>query len=186
MKKLAVILSLLPALATAECVLNDRTVTRVTATISERSTIRPEVVPAIGGGKKCMVTFRVRIGNDWHSAFGEHTWAGDRSRDEACARAVQIAENDVRDRVGRTQAISEKTMVCTDNPELDALRRTNPGTMGPSHQFRPHPDYPNRFWHNGAQCRMFLEPAWNGRDIQSFQGIICQVQDDIWVVVDKF
>ena len=55
MKKLAVILSLLPALATAECVLNDRTVTRVTATISERSTIRPEVVPALGGGKKDFV-----------------------------------------------------------------------------------------------------------------------------------
>lgn len=186
MKKLAVILTLLPALATAECVLNDRTVTRVTATIAERSTIRPEVVPALNGGKKCMVTFRVRIGNDWHSAFGEYTWPGDRPREEACARAVQAAENDVRERVGRTQAVSEKTMICTDNPELDSLRRTNPGTMGPSHQFRPHPDYPNRFWHNGAQCRWFLEPAWTGRDIQTFQGVICQVQDDIWVVVDKF
>jgi len=186
MKKLAVILALMPGLATAECVLNDRTVSRTTATILERSTIRPEVVPTIGGNKKCMVTFRVRIGADWHSAFGEYVWPGDRPREEACARAVKLAEDDVRERVGRTQTVSEKTMICTDQPELDVLRQTNPGTMAPSHQFRPHPDYPKRFWHNGAQCRWFLEPAWTGRDIQTFQGVICQVQDDIWVVVDKF
>jgi len=51
MKKLAVILALLPGLAIAECVLNDRTVSRTTATIVERSAIRPEVVPTIGAIK---------------------------------------------------------------------------------------------------------------------------------------
>jgi len=186
MKKLAVILTLLPALTLADCVLNDRTVSRTTVAIAERSVIRPEVVPALNGGRKCMVTFRVRINNDWHSAFGEYEWAGDRPREEACARAVKIAEDEVRERVGRVQTISEKTMICTDQPDLDVLKRTNPGTMAPLHQFRPNPDYPGRFWHNGAQCQMFLEPNWTGRDIRTFRGVICQVQDNLWVVVDKF
>ena len=187
MKKSLIALCLAPVMAVAQqCVLQEKTVSRVAVVIAERSDVRAEVVPGFSGGRKCMVNFRARIGAEWHTAFGEYEWPGDRPRDEACARAVKIAEDDVRERVGRTQIVSEKTMICTDQPDLDALRQTNPGTMAPSHQFRPHPDYPNRFWHNGAQCRMFIESAWNGRDIQPFQGIICRVQDDIWVVVDKF
>ena len=108
MKRLIALAVLIPALATAECVLQDRTVSRNSVTILERSKITPEVVPAINGGRKCMVTFRARIGAEWHSAHGEHTWAGDRPREEACAQAVRNAEDDVRERVGRTQSVSEK------------------------------------------------------------------------------
>ena len=61
-------LALIPATVLAsECVLQDRTVSRNSATILERSKITPEVVPSINNGRKCMVTFRVRIGPDWHS-----------------------------------------------------------------------------------------------------------------------
>jgi hypothetical protein len=144
-------LALIPATVLAgECVLQERTVTRATVTIAERSRITPEVVPTVNNGKRCMVTFRVRIGSEWHSAFGEHEWAGDRPREEACAVAVSRAEDEVRERVGRRITASEKTMVCSDRPDLDALRSTNPGTIAELHQFRPHPDHPREFWHNGA------------------------------------
>ena len=144
-------LALIPATVLAgECVLQERTVTRATVTIAERSKITPEVVPSVNNGKRCMVTFRVRIGSEWHSAFGEHEWAGDRPREEACAVAVSRAEDEVRDRVGRRLTASEKTMVCSDRPDLDTLRSTNPGTIAELHQFRPHPDHPREFWHNMA------------------------------------
>jgi hypothetical protein len=75
MKRLLV-LALIPATVLAsECVLQDRTVSRSAVTIVERSRITPEVVPSITGGKKCMVTFRGRIGADWNSAHGEYEWA---------------------------------------------------------------------------------------------------------------
>jgi hypothetical protein len=180
-------LALIPATVLAsECVLQDRTVSRSAVTIAERSKITPQVVPSINNGRKCMVTFRARIGADWHTAHGEHTWAGDRPREEACAQAVRNAEDEVRERVGRTQSVSEKTMVCSDRPDLDALRSTNPGTIAELHQFRPHPSYPDRFWHNGAQCRWFLDSGWNGRDVQTMNGVICQLSNQKWVVVDKF
>jgi hypothetical protein len=134
-------LALIPATVLAsECVLQDRTVSRSAVNIVERSKITPEVVPSVNNGKKCMVSFRVRIGTDWHSAFGEYEWAGDRPREEACAVAVTRAESEVRERVGRTQTVSEKTMICSDRPDLDALRSTNPGTVAELHQYRPHPD----------------------------------------------
>ena len=180
-------LALIPAtVMAADCVMQDRTVTRSAVTIVERSKITPEVVSAMGGGKRCMVSFRVRIGNDWHSAHGEYEWPGDRPREEACAVAVSRAEDSVRERVGKLQTMSEKTMVCSDRPDLDALRSTNPGTVAELHQFRPHPDYPREFWHNGAPCRYFLDSAYVQNDVRTFQGVICKVHDSRWVVVDKW
>ena len=170
----------------SECVLQDRTVSRSTVVIAERSRITPEVVPSVNNGRKCMVTFRVRIGADWHSAHGEYEWAGDRPREEACTVAVKRAEDEVRERVGRLQTINEKTMICSDRPDLDALRSTNPGTVAELHQFRPHPDFPREFWHNGAPCRYFLDSAYVQQDVRTFQGVICKIHDSKWVVVDKW
>lgn len=179
--------ALIPATVLAgECVLQERTVSRNSVTIAERSKITPVVVPSVNNNRKCIVTFSVRINNEWHSAFGEHEWSGDRPREEACARAVKNAEDDVRERVGRTQSVSEKTLMCSDRPDLDELRSTNPGTVAELHQFRPHPDFPREFWHNGAPCRYFLDSTYVRSDVRTFQGVICKVHDTRWVVVDKW
>lgn len=180
------ILLLLPTVVAAECVLQDRVLQRSEAVISERSQLRSEVVPSITGGRKCMVSYRARIGTEWHSAFGEHEWPGDRPREEACARALAQADEQVRQRVGRAHSVGEKVLICSDNPDLKTLRQTNPGTIGKLAQFRPHPDRARLFWHNGAQCRYFLDSQFTGADIHTWQGIICQLQGDAWVVVDKF
>lgn len=187
MKKL-LIACLIPSavIANDQCVLQDRTVSRATVVIAERDNVRTEVVPGFGGGRKCMVNFRARIGANWHTAFGEYEWPGDRPREEACAVAVKRAEDSVRERVGRSQIISEKTLICNDNPDLRTLRQVNPGTIGELSQFRPHPDYTREFWHNGAPCRFFLDSTYVGSDIRTFQGVICKVHDSKWVVVDKF
>ena len=186
MKRLLISLLIPGAAMAQQCVLQNQTVTRNAVVITERSPIRTEVVPAIGGGKKCMVNFRVRIGADWHTAFGEHEWAGDRPREEACAVAVQRAESLVRSRVGSSQVVTENTLICNENPELNALRTLNPGTVAELHQFRPHPDYPREFWHNGARCRFILDTVFGAVGLRTLQGVICQLQDTKWVVVDKF
>jgi len=180
-------LALIPATVLAsDCVLQDRTVSRSTVTIAERSKIKPEVVPSINNGRKCMVTFRVRIGSDWHSAHGEYEWAGDRPREEACAVAVKRAEDSVRDQVAASRVISEKILVCRDDLTLDTIRQANPGTVADLAQFRPHPDYPKEFWYNGTRCRWFLDTGFTGRDVRTWQGIICEIHGSKWVVVDKF
>lgn len=186
MRKLLISLILPGAALAQQCVLQDRTVSRGYVTIAERADIRTEVVPGFAGGKKCMVNFRARIGNEWHTAFGENEWDGNRPREEACAVALRRAEDSVRERVGRSQVVSEKTLICRDNPELDIMRQANPGSIGNLSQFRPHPEYPREFWYNGAPCRFFLDSQFTGRDIRTFQGVICKVQDSKWVVVDKF
>lgn len=174
------------SMASEQCVLHDRTVSRGTVTIAERTTIKTEVVPSTNNRRRCMVNFRARIGAEWHTAFGEHEWDGHSAREQACTVAVKRAEDDLLERVGKSQVVSEKILICNDNPDLRTLKQTNPGTVADLSQFRPHPEYTKEFGHNGTVCRWFLDSMYTGRDIRTFQGIICRIQDNRWVVVDKF
>lgn len=185
MKKALILLLLPTALYAQECVLQDRSVTKTSVVIAERSPIRRDVVTT-ASGKKCIVDFRARVGVNWHTAFGEHSWSGDRPENEACAIAVSRADDSVRERVGKNQTTSEKILVCKDQPKLSILASTQVGTVGDVGQFRPHPEYPNRFYHNGTECKWFVESNFVARDIRTYQGIICQIREGKWVVTDKF
>lgn len=189
MKTAASIIMMLTFTTTAwadACRMQERTVTQYRVIIQERSAISRDVVSMPGGGRKCMVNFRVRIGNSWHTAHGEHIWDGNQSSNEACAQAVIRAEDSVRERVGRGSSLTERVLICDDRPDLQELRESVVGTTGRNHQFRPHPDYAQRFWHRGAECRWFVEPTLTDRGLYNFQGIICELGRDQWVVVDKF
>ena len=133
-----------------------------------------------------MVTFKARVGSTWYWANGQYDWLGDRPEAEACAVAVARAEDSVRTQVAPSMVASQKTLICSDNPQLEVLQQTNPGTVGALHQFRPHPTYTKEFWHKGTHCRWFIDSTFQNRDVYTYQGIICQIQKDQWVVVDKF
>ena len=187
-KHLIGIAALVPVMALAQdhCVLQQRTVSKTQAVITERDTIRRDIVPYFDGQRMCIVDFRVKINNQWHSAHGQYIWPGDRPAQEACAQAVKQAEDEVRQRVGRTLSTSENVLVCKDRPELVSISGSVVGSVGKISQFRPHPDRPERFWHEGTQCQMGVEPACVQGKSRSFQGVICQVKGDNWVVVDKY
>lgn len=178
-------LALVSVCVHADCILQDKTVSQSSAVIAERTQITATVVPD-PVGKRCLVTFRARVGATWYTAQGDYAWPGDTPRDSACAVAVKRAEDSVRDQVASSRVISEKILICRDDPTLDTIRQTNPGTVGELSQFRPHPDYPRSFWHNGTQCRWFLDTGYTGKTVRTWQGIICKIHDSKWVVVDKF
>lgn len=187
MKKFLILFCLpLAVHANDTCVLQDKSVIRNSISISERSNIRKDVVPMPNGHRKCIVDFKVRVNLEWHTAFGEYTWSGTRPENEACAIAVTRGEDDVKQRIGRNQSMSERILICKDQPKLNILSSTAVGTVGEVGQFRPHPEHTGRFYHQGTQCKWFVDSAFTGRDVRTFQGIICQVKSDQWVVVDKF
>ena len=187
-KHLIGIAAMVPVMAMAnnDCVLQQRTVSTTQVVISERDSIRRDIVPYFDGQRMCIVDFRVKINNQWHTAHGQYIWPGDRPAQEACAQAVKQAEDEVRQRVGRTLSTSENILVCKNRPELASISGSVVGSVGKVSQFRPHPDRPEKFWHEGTQCQMFVESAFVREKIRSFQGVICQVKGDDWVVVDKY
>jgi hypothetical protein len=170
----------------ADCILKSKSVSKDTAVIIERSAIKRTVVPDPSNGKKCVVDFSVRIGQNWYRAFGEYVWDGDRPSGEACAAAVALAEKDVLAQTGNRSVMGEDILICTDDPDHNKLPNTNPGTIARLDQYRLHPDYPNDFYYNGTRCRFFLEPLYQNRNVVNYTGVICQLYDDKWAVVDKF
>lgn len=187
--KLTWLMLLVPSLVLAnaeQCVIQQRTVSQGNVDIQERSNVTREITPLPSGQWRCQVSFKAKIGSVWHTALGEYDWPGDRSQEEACGIAVKTATDNLRQRVGSTKLITDQVVICRDQPDLLTLKDTKPGTVAQLHQFRPHPDFPNAFWHQGTRCRWFLESQYRVKDIYTFQGIICEVQSGGWVVLDKF
>jgi len=172
--------------AWADCIIKQKQVAKSTDVIIERSNIKRWIVPEPNNAKKCVVDFSVRIKQNWYRAYGEYVWDGDRPSGEACAAAVSMAEKDVLAQTGNRSVMSEDILICTDDPDRDKLPNTNPGTIARLEQYRLHPDYPNDFYYNGTRCRFFLEPMYQNRNVLNYTGVICQMHDDKWAVVDKF
>jgi hypothetical protein len=186
-RQLLIVSLLAPVLALAQqCVLQTRTVTQGQIQIEERSQVSAQIVPVPGGDQRCMISMRGRVGATWYTGFGEFVFPRTGSPEQACVSARSRAEASITSQAGSRQVATDSTLVCREDPTLDALRRTDVGTVAKLAQYRPHPDYPNDFRHNGTRCRWFLDPAWTGRELRTGQGIICQLQDDNYVVVDKF
>jgi hypothetical protein len=101
-------LALVAGYSYADCVLQDKIVSQSSAVIAERTQITATVVPDPQAGKRCLVTFRARVGAAWYTANGEYAWPGDTPRDSACAVAVKRAEDSVREQVALSRVISEK------------------------------------------------------------------------------
>ena len=176
-----------PAVALAQqCVLQTKTVTQGQVQIEERTQVTAQIVPVPGGEHRCMISMRGRVAATWYTGFGESVFAQPSASEQACGIARQRAEASITAQAGSKQVATDSTLVCKEDPTLDALRNTDIGTVAKLAQYRPHPDYPNEFRHNGTRCRWFLDPAWTGRDLRTGQGIICQLQNDNYVVVDKF
>lgn len=169
-----------------DCVMTQRTITKQKMTITERGQIRSDVIRDTDGTSRCVVSFKVRIGDNWYQAHGENRWDSQRPSAEACAAAVTQAERDAVAQAQKRTVQSEDILMCQENPDANRLRTMNPGTIGNNEQFRPHPDYPGYFFHNGTRCRHFLENAYNGRDVRAYSGVICELESQKWVVVDRF
>ena len=184
--KLFLIALSIPSFALAqECVLHKKTITHNRAVIDEIAQITSTVVPAVNG-KRCIVNFRARIGATWNTGYGDYSWDGTRPAEEACALALEKGKDAVKSRHEQTQTFSDNLLVCNDQTDLATLKNLNPGTVAKLAQFRPHPKFLSDFWYNGTRCRWILDTNWIGNDVRTFQGIICHLQDQNWVVVDKF
>lgn len=182
------ILVALPLTAQATCVIVDRTAVDSTAEIRQRSGLQTRTLPAPGltGWSRCEVVFHAQIGDRWYLTQGHYDWPGDRPAAEACGIAQTRADAQARVLAGPSTIATHQTMICSDHPSAQQVQSAQIGQTAALHQFQPHPNFPQEFWHNGSRCRWFVEPHFRARDIHHYQGVICQLRQEAWVVVDKF
>lgn len=186
MKLLSMLLTV-PALALAgECVITSKTASHSQAQITERDAYMQNIVPAMNDRRRCLVSFRAKINNQWFTAHGDQEFDYGQSARLACDMARVKAESQVRAQTGNASVATESVMVCSDQPQHQTLRQTHIGTIGHMSQFRPNPERPLEFAHNGSRCRWFLDREFRAGFLVPFQGIVCHVNDQNWIVVDKF
>lgn len=172
--------------AQQNCVLQEKTINQSTASIRETTDIRKDVVPWDANQKKCIVSFKALVGDTWYSANGDFVWDGELPAGEACAAAVTRAKKDLVNSIKPGRVTSEDVLICRDDENNTQISNAQVGSYVDISQLKPHPFYPKRFYHNGAECRWFLESSWTGKDIKQYQGVACKLEPNKWVVADKF
>jgi hypothetical protein len=171
--------------AWAECDLKEDSVVTNTVKILEKEIVSRAVTPN-SRGRSCGVDARFRVGSEWHVQAGDADWQENETIQQTCARAMDMAERSLTERIGRANIQSRKLVVCRDDGNYRRLDNYEVGTVRQLHQYRPHPTYPKSFVHNGTQCRFFLDTKMQEKDIYTYQGVICEIGRDQWAVVDKF
>jgi hypothetical protein len=169
-----------------ECVMQQKISTQTKTVISEVTDIRKDIIPWGKGDKKCLVKFKALIEGQWHSAYGEYIWDGELPASDACGAAVTKAKKDLTQSVKPANIVSEDVLICNDDKTQNKLKEAKVGSIIDIGQVRPHPNFTSRFYHNGTECRWFLDSSWTGKDIRQYQGVACKLEPSKWVVVDKF
>jgi hypothetical protein len=168
----------------AECVLQESTINTFDGVVEQRDSIVRDIIPVNSNTLKCMVRYKAKVNGEWHTTTGEYTYT-DKNSQMACGQAVINADKNLLTRLSNNHLSSQQVLVCHDDDKQMTLHKTDIGTLGLLSQYRPHPDYPDNFNYKGSSCRWFLDVEFNG-DVKPYEGIICNVQEDKWVVVDKF
>jgi hypothetical protein len=75
--------------------------------------------------------------------------------------------------------------VCMEEPSV-TVQTVRLGQLVRLNQLRPHPVIQNEFAYKQSRCRWFSEASTSQKDLVQFQGIACEVQPNVWKVIDKF
>lgn len=171
-----------------DCIMKERITSKEVGRINQIKNVIAEVTPVGKGQYKCTASLEGYAEGKWHQGKGEFIWNGDYSRAKACGAATELAKKNLLTGLYSSTITSETVVICKEQEEKDKpLLNPKIGTiLDDLRRLRQHPNYPTAFYHNGEECRWYLETGWNGKDITQFQGIVCKYGPTKWIIVDKF
>jgi hypothetical protein len=129
----------------------------------------------------CKVAFDITVdGKLYHRAHTTKDVAGD-----LCARAIEQSRKDLLLKLGgqfKTEAVTSCNEGITPKTKIqvgDTILETEVGFGPVVKQY---------FKYNGARCRMFQEHYTLNSELQTYNGVICQIDNSKtnWLVVDKW
>jgi hypothetical protein len=141
------------------------------------------------GGHRCVVRYRLHIGDAWTTVEGS---AVARTESAACEQALALKNAVALEEVRPNSVRADQQLVCSDLPDI----RVRPVQVGEliweseadlhSHALeRKHPYF---FWKQ-ARCRKFIERVPKDQNLIIYQGIMCQVNtaaNSKWLILDKY
>jgi hypothetical protein len=144
------------------------------------------VVPD-GLGQKCVMRYRVHIGDMWRTAEGTGVA---KTEANACKSALDIGNGGILSEVEPSQIGADTQMVCSDLPDI-RIRAVRIGEVVWESETDMHRHTQERkyFDYKQTKCRMFTERNTKDRNLYTYQGIICKVDslpNSKWRVIDKY
>lgn len=179
-KQLTAIALIISTAANADCYIRSNTLSSTQDTIERRTDVQNTVVPLPSAQYRCTATFRAQINKKWYDAEGQAIHS---DRTQACVQALNSGSVKILTLVSGKSLTVEEEMVCTDQ----SLPKTRTVKIGETiresevnidHQW-PQPKRLN----DGYVYKSFVEPKTNG---QLARGIIVQINQTDWLVVDKW
>lgn len=173
--------------AWAECYIRSETLNKTNKSVTRIADVRTDIRTLENNQLRCLVTFRAEIDHVWHTGEGQSMGAAGDSLDQICTQALQSGRSYLLNKVAGSSTTATQDLVCRDDP-LPTVRSVRVGDIVQISELAPHPQKPNLFEYQGAQCRWFVESDvdLSARDVFQWQGIVCKVRKGEWQVVDKF
>ncbi len=85
----------------------------------------------------------------------------------------------------RGSVTTRQTERCVEEPGVD-VPRLRIGDIVRSNQLLQHPVIKIDFYYRGINCRWFAQAQTANSDLVQYQGIACEVQPNVWRIIDKF
>ena len=170
------------SLANAECYLRSNSIGEAQANIERVADIQFSPVKLANGDTKCTATYSALIKGKWHLAEGTATA---KDKDQACQTAQNFGNAKLLEQISGTKLTVNQEVLCTDQ-DLPRPRTTKKGDIVRISEVNINPAWPKPMLLDGAKCVWFLESKFTGSDLSRPQGIMCQVTDTGWQVIDKF
>jgi hypothetical protein len=188
MKKLIIAAAIAATgLANAECYTRSSTVAENDAKIEKIADVQNMFVKLKSGQMRCTSTFRVLIKGNWFNAEGQAIVQPDVAEAQACARAQNNGRVTLLQAVSKKSMTVQEEMVCTDQDLPKTRNSVKIGDVVKESEVQPDPLWPEaRKLRDGNTCRRFVEADLKGVDMQRSKGVICQISENAWKVVDKY
>lgn len=163
-----------PLLAQADCVMRS-----ASQNISEQLVSQPSDLTKTVKEGSCRVQFRINVNGTWHSVDREEKGEGS---DNLCTQAIQNARTQLLAQASGVYQ-TDSVMRCTDG-EAKPFRSVRVGdNILESELVRVNNKY---FTWNKSKCRLFRERYEHKSKLQVAHGVICQTDNEDWIVVDKW
>lgn len=174
-------------MAQAECYIRSSTLSEHDARVEKTADVQNTFVRLSSGQMRCTSTFRVLIKGTWYTAEGQAIVAADVDQAQACAQAQNSGRVRLLQSVSGKQLTVQEEMICTDQEMPKIRTAVKVGDVVKESEVQPDPLWPqSQKFADGNVCRRFVESNLVGVDMSRSKGVICQVSESAWKVVDKW
>jgi len=179
-------LCLVSAAAHADCYIRS-SVRLALQTVNTKPTDMQKLVVPDMKGFKCVLRYRIHIGDEWKTAEGI---GYGKTEPLACEYALNLQNGAVLEEVAPSRVRADTQMVCSDLVEIKVRPVRIGETIWDSEaDMHRHPDERKPFNYKDTICRMFTERNDKDRNLYTYQGIMCRITTEAnskWRVIDKY